>query len=68
MFVALRDIEAGEDLTHDWAMMDNDVGWMECRCGAPDCRQIVTWQDWRRSDLQAKYRGYFSWYLAEKMI
>jgi SET domain-containing protein len=67
VFVALRDIAPGEELTHDWAMTDNDDGRMECRCGAPSCRRVVTGQDWRRKDLQEKYRGYFSAYLAEKM-
>jgi hypothetical protein len=67
VFVALRDIAPGEELTHDWAMTDNDDGRMECRCGAPSCRRIVTGQDWRRKDLQEKYRGYFSAYLAEKI-
>jgi uncharacterized protein len=67
IFVALRDIEAGEELTHDWAMTDDDQDSMECHCGASTCRKIVTGQDWRRRDLQEKYRGFFSWYLAEKI-
>jgi hypothetical protein len=40
---------------------------MECHCGASTCRRIVTGQDWRRPDLQEKYRGYFSWYLEQKI-
>ncbi len=67
VFVSLRDIEAGEELTHDWAMTDDDDGRMSCRCGTPSCRKTVTGQDWRRQDLQEKYRGHFSWYLAEKI-
>jgi hypothetical protein len=67
IFVALRDIEAGEELTHDWAMTDDDANSMECRCGASACRKTVTGQDWRRPDLQEKYRGFFSRYLEEKI-
>ncbi|HEX8423716.1 MAG TPA: SET domain-containing protein-lysine N-methyltransferase, partial [Pyrinomonadaceae bacterium] len=52
VFVAMRDIEAGEELTHDWATTDDDTYRMECRCGAPTCRKIITGQDWRRKDLQ----------------
>lgn len=26
-----------------------------CRCGAPDCRGVVTGADWRRAELQARY-------------
>jgi len=67
VFVALREIAAGEELTHDWAMTDDDDSEMECHCGAPSCRGIVTGKDWQRRDLQERYRGYFSWYLEEKI-
>lgn len=67
VFVAMRDIEAGEELTHDWAMTDDDDGEMECRCGSARCRRIVTGRDWQRTDLQERYAGYFSAYLTEKI-
>ena len=67
VFVAMRDIEAGEELTHDWATTDDDDYELECRCGAPACRKVITGQDWRRPDLREKYRGYFSTYLADKI-
>ncbi|MEK6322888.1 MAG: SET domain-containing protein-lysine N-methyltransferase [Acidobacteriota bacterium] len=67
VFVALRDIQAGEELTHDWATTDDDTYEMECKCGAETCRKVITGQDWRRKDLQEKYAGYMSWYLMEKI-
>ncbi|HEY0100718.1 MAG TPA: SET domain-containing protein-lysine N-methyltransferase [Pyrinomonadaceae bacterium] len=67
VFVAMRDIEAGEELTHDWATTDDDTYRLECRCGAQSCRKIITGQDWRREDLQAKYGRYISLYLLEKI-
>lgn len=67
VFVALRDIAVGEELTHDWATTDDDDYEMECRCGAASCRKIITGQDWRRKELQQKYSGYISWYLMEKI-
>jgi hypothetical protein len=67
VFVAMRDIESGEELTHDWATTDDDDYNIECNCGAADCRKILTGQDWRRKDLQQKYCGYISWYLEEKI-
>lgn len=67
VFVALRDVAAGEELTHDWATTDDDAYEMECNCGAPSCRKVITGQDWRRKDLQEKHAGYFSWYLTEKI-
>ncbi len=66
-FVAMRDIRAGEELTHDWAMTDDDDYSLKCSCGVPDCRQILTGKDWQRSDLQRRYAGYFSAYLACKI-
>jgi SET domain-containing protein len=67
VFVALRDIEPGEELTHDWATTDDDDYEMACKCGSSSCRKIITGQDWRRIDLQKKYAGYLSWYLSEKI-
>jgi SET domain-containing protein len=66
-FVAMRDIRAGEELTHDWAMTDDDDYSEECNCGVPDCRKILTGKDWQRPDLQRRYAGYFSAYLACKI-
>jgi uncharacterized protein len=66
-FVAMRDIRAGEELTHDWAMTDNDDYSVECKCGAPNCRKILTGKDWQRPELQKRYRGYFSAHLARKI-
>lgn len=63
----LRLPEYKEELTHDWATTDDEPDSLECRCGAPSCRKIVTGQDWRRPDLQEKYAGYMSWYLVEKI-
>jgi SET domain-containing protein len=67
VFVAMRDIEAGEELTHDWATTDDDDYQMKCNCSARNCRRIVTGKDWQRKDLQEKYSGYMSWYLDEKI-
>lgn len=67
VFVAMRDIDAGEELTHDWATTDVDSYQMECNCGADNCRKVITGQDWRRKELQEKYRGFFSWYILEKI-
>ncbi len=67
VFVAMRAVAAGEELTHDWATTDDDDYELECNCGAPRCRGRITGRDWQRRDLQEKYRGYFSSYLAEKI-
>jgi hypothetical protein len=67
VFVALRRIAAGEELTHDWATTDDDDYSMPCRCGAAACRGLITGKDWQNKELQRKYRGMFSWYLQQKI-
>gem|GEM_PF-524436 len=66
-FVAMRPIRSGEELTHDWATTDNDDYSVECKCGAPNCRKILTGKDWQLLELQRRYVGYFSAYLAQKI-
>ena len=66
-FVAMRHVRAGEELTHDWATTDDDEYSVECKCGAPHCRKILTGKDWQRADLQTRYAGYFSAYLARRI-
>jgi hypothetical protein len=68
VFIALRHIASGEELTHDWATTDDDDYSMICRCGAAVCRGVITGQDWRNKALQQKYRGMFSWYLQQKIL
>jgi uncharacterized protein len=66
-FLAMRSICAGEELTHDWAMTDDDDYSVECNCGVANCRQTLTGKDWQRADLQQRYAGYFSAYIARKI-
>jgi uncharacterized protein len=66
-FVAMRDIRAGEELAHDWAMTDDNHYSVECKCGAPNCRRVLTGKDWQRPELQKRYAGYFSAYLTRKI-
>ena len=67
VFVALRAVAAGEELTHDWATTDDDDYSLDCRCGAARCRGRITGRDWRRPDLREKYRGFLSWHIEEKI-
>jgi catechol 2,3-dioxygenase-like lactoylglutathione lyase family enzyme len=67
VFVAIRDVAAGEELVLDYAMMDDHDETMECHCGSEGCRGRVTGKDWQRADLQRRYRGYFSSYLEHKI-
>jgi uncharacterized protein len=68
VIVAMRDIHAGEELTLDYAtfIVDADFA-MECHCGSRQCRATVKGTDWALSELQDRYRGWFSWH-AQQLI
>ena len=71
--VAMRDIEADEEVTFDYAMVIcESSGKLEgyefnCLCGSANCRGKVTGKDWMIPELQMRYDGFFSWYLQEKI-
>lgn len=68
MMVAMRDIHTGEEVTYDYAMTDADFDYaFDCRCGQKNCRKRVTTFDWKIPALQRRYKGYFSWYIQEKI-
>ena len=66
--VALRDIGAGEAITYDYATSDgSDYDEFDCACGSALCRGKVTGHDWMLPELQVRYRGNFSPYLAARI-
>ena len=71
--VAMRDIKAGEEITFDYGMtvsvsVGSDMIFeMDCACGSPCCRKKITEQDWILSELQVRYKGYFSQYIQDKI-
>jgi SET domain-containing protein len=66
-YVAMRDIEPGEELCHDYAMERTDDYSLECRCGSDMCRRKVTGEDWKNPELQQRYGSYFSSYVLSKI-
>jgi hypothetical protein len=72
--VARRDIEPGEEVTVDYALFTTQSNWMldnRCHCGSPHCRRVITGDDWRRADVQERYRNHFSPFInrrIEKMM
>ena len=65
MLTARRDIAAGEELTLDYALWEWNPDWKidPCRCGATNCRRVITGSDWKLPELQERYRGHFSPYV-----
>lgn len=61
--VARRKIKPGEELTADYAFWITDEKYLsdwQCRCGSPLCRRQITGTDWRKPEIQNRYRGHFS--------
>ena len=68
LLVTLREVRAGEELTFDYAMCDDDpYDEFECACESAECRGKVTGNDWTLPELQERYQGYFSTYLARRI-
>ena len=67
VYVAMRDIKAGEELCHDYAMERSDDYALDCHCGSALCRGRVSGEDWRLPALQQRYADYFSLYIYNKI-
>lgn len=67
--IAMRNISKGEEVTFDYAMDLSDAKWykMKCNCCSKNCRKVITDQDWKNPLLQKRYKGYFQWYIQEKI-
>jgi len=59
--VAFRDVEAGEELTVDYATSSTDPQMVvRCHCETYRCRQLVTGDDWRIPQVQQRYAGHLA--------
>lgn len=65
--VAMRDIEPNKEVAFDYAMSEYSDFTIKCFCGNINCRGVITGDDWKKKDLQERYKGYFSDYLQEKI-
>jgi hypothetical protein len=66
--VALRDIAPGEEICFDYATSDGcDYDEFDCCCGGRECRGRIRGDDWRRPELQRRYRGHFAPYLQQRI-
>ena len=66
--VAMRNIEAGEELNFDYAMCDgSNYDEFDCYCGSANCRGRVKGTDWSLRELWEKYDGYYMPYLARRI-
>lgn len=68
LVAARRDLDAGEELTLDYATITDDPEFaMDCSCGSESCRGRVTGSDWRLPHLQAAYGPHWVPVLRERI-
>ena len=72
ILVSIKDIRNEEQITFDYAMAlhrprKGDSYKFKCLCGARNCRKFITDNDWKIKRLQKKYKGYFQFYLQNKI-
>ncbi len=64
--VSMKDINVGEEITFDYAVcMTSDILDLKCLCESDDCRKYIKGNDWKKTELQKKYNGYFQPYIRE---
>jgi len=66
-FVAIQDIEAGDELTIDYAFVDDEDYSFECSCGSANCRGTITGYDWKKFTPKSPLFNYFAVYLQDKI-
>jgi uncharacterized protein len=59
--LARRDIAAGVELCGDYAVWESEPAYIltPCGCGTAQCRTTISGNDWRRLELQVRYRDHF---------
>ncbi len=61
--IAARSIKAGNEITADYALWEADEEYVcpyNCNCRSALCRGRITGKDWRKPELQERYKGHFS--------
>ena len=65
-YIAIHDINGGEEVIPDYSFTESDFETFTCHCGANSCRKTIHPNDWKLDALHKKYHDYFSPYLKRK--
>lgn len=71
--VAMRTIKKDQEVTYDYAMVmcpnkeSDSLFTFSCLCGSKNCREVISENDWKNSELQSRYNGYFQHYLQKQI-
>ena len=52
---ARRDIAVGDEVTSDYGTCTGVDYELQCTCGSPLCRGVITGEDWKQPELQSRY-------------
>ena len=66
-YIAIRNIKKGEEIVLDYAFCETFMDDFKCNCNSPNCRKVITGNDWKNRDIQEKYEEFFSPYLRSKI-
>jgi uncharacterized protein len=66
--IAMRVIESEEELVFDYAFCEIFFPSFSCACKSAGCREEITQEDWKKPEIQEKYKSYFSPFLREKIL
>ena len=64
MFVAIQNIETGEELTLNYQFLETEV---VCKCGSLKCRGILKFDQYKNFDWQKNYYKYSLPYVQRKI-
>jgi SET domain-containing protein len=54
-FIALQNIQKGEELTYDYGLAESNPKFrMRFRCGSVNCRRVITGDDWRKKPFRSQ--------------
>lgn len=70
VLVARRDIEAGEEITADYALWAVDPRWTpteKCQCDSKFCRGFIRAGDYELPEVQERYKEYFSPFIKKRL-
>lgn len=70
ILIARRNINVGEEICFDYETTEsgkNDGLPFECKCQSKKCRGKITGGKWLNKKFRKDNKGYFSWYLEEKI-
>lgn len=68
-FVVITFVPKGEEMSYDYGYGETNPAFrMECGCGSPECRKVITGNDWKDPEFRAKHKDHFMPELREDFV